>query len=264
MRVRPPFKIHGGKYYLSDWVISHFPKKYKEMRYVEPFCGGASVFLNKEGSRNVINDIDFGVYSILTSIKQDVDRFIEALNKVEYTKETFLGVSKIEPYSQFEFSVGEFILRRMSRGGMKKAFAWSDRLRGGKPGDVNAWETAIKLLPEISKRLQSCDILNLNAMYVIQMFNTKDTLLYCDPPYLKSTRVSKNVYGHEMSENDHIHLSSLLNNFKGKALISGYDSELYRELYKGWRMVKKDIANHSSQKKTKERKTECLWINYEN
>jgi len=45
-RIRPAFKCHGGKYYLSRWIISQFPERYSDLSYVEPFCGGASVLPN--------------------------------------------------------------------------------------------------------------------------------------------------------------------------------------------------------------------------
>ena len=37
-----------------------------------------------------------------------------------------------------------------------------------------------------------------------------------------------------MSDAEHIKLADILNNLKGMVLVSGYPSELYNELYKGW------------------------------
>jgi hypothetical protein len=50
--------------------------------------------------------------------------------------------------------------------------------------------------------------------------------------------------------------------FKGKAIVSGYRSELYDTTLSGWTRVEMKVANHSSQSKVKVVKTECLWINY--
>ena len=74
--------------------------------------------------------------------------------------------------------------------------------------------------------------------------------------------MSKEVYKHEMTTDDHIDLANMLNRFKGKALISGYPSRLYNRLYSDWKCVRKKIVNHASQQKSKKYQTECLWINY--
>lgn len=51
MKVKQPLiKIHGGKWYLADWIISLFPVNYQYMVYCEPFLGGGSVLLKKEKS----------------------------------------------------------------------------------------------------------------------------------------------------------------------------------------------------------------------
>jgi DNA adenine methylase len=151
----------------------------------------------------------------------------------------------------------------MSRGGVCKNFAWSERQRGNKPGDVNAWKTIIKELPAVSERLQGVYILSEKALDVIYAFNAPNVLLYCDPPYLPETRTSTDSYGeYEMTAEEHDTLAQMLLKFRGKVIISGYPSVLYKRLYKDWRCVKKNIANHASQAKVKEDRTEVLWMNY--
>jgi len=151
----------------------------------------------------------------------------------------------------------------MSRGGLANAFAWSDRLRGGKPGDVNAWETAINnTLPQIVHRIKDLRVLHDEAIDVIKEHDSENSLIYCDPPYLKSTRTSTKTYGREeMSEDDHRELGEVLNACKGTVIISGYPSDVYDEIFKGWKVIEKGIVNHSSQQKIKQIKTECIWVN---
>ena len=268
-KLRPPVKIHGGKFYLSSWIIGYFPKKYREMDYVEPFVGGGSVFLSKErpveGFEETINDIDPGIAAILWALRDEPNHFIGRLKRTKYTEGTFdrairKSASKIEDH--MDHAVNEIILRRMSRGGLKKAFAWSNRMRGGQPGDVNAWDTIIEELPKIAERLQGVFVFNKPALEVVYAYNNENTLLYCDPPYLPDTRTAQDAYEYEMSTDDHIDLANILLNFKGKVIISGYQSTLYKRLYKPWKCVQKKVANHASQSKTKAQKVECLWMNY--
>jgi DNA adenine methylase len=127
---------------------------------------------------------------------------------------------------------------------------------------VNAWKTAVKLLPILSERLREVHIFNKPAQEVIKTFNNKNTLIYADPPYLHETRKSKDAYKCEMTTDQHVELARILNSFQGKVILSGYPSPLYNRLYKNWNVATKKIANHSSQQKAKQMKTEVLWKNY--
>jgi DNA adenine methylase len=263
--LRPPFKIHGGKRYLRTWVVGHFPVGYTEMTYVEPYVGAASVLLNKRRSSNeLVVDLDPGVIAILTTIRDHSSEFIAKLNETPYCKEVFLeAMTKQHFKTSMDYVVNEMTLRRMSRGGLKKSFSWSARKRGGRPGDENAWKTLIEHLPDISRRLEGVTIERDTAINVINRHkDDPNALFYCDPTYLPETRRSKDTYEFEVSEEEHIELCRVLQSIKGKALISGYHSPLYDDLLRGWKMETKQIANHSSQQKKKQYRTECLWANF--
>lgn len=267
-KLRPPVKTHGGKYYLSTWVVEHFPENYNELTYCEFCCGGGSVFLNKLPSKEeIISDADRGVISIFKALRDEPKEFVNRLKKIKYSEKTFnaaIKKSQSEITDYIDLAVNEYILRRMSRGGMKKAFAWSDRLRGGKPGDVNAWETMIKQLPKLSERLQNVTILNNKFQEVVKVWDDVSVLMYLDPPYLPVTRStgSTDIYDNEMSVEDHLELLNFVKDARSKILLSGYYSSLYNKHLKGWKCVKKEVANHASQAKSKERRYECLWYNY--
>lgn len=266
-KLRPPFKCHGGKYYLSSWIIENFPDEYEKLDYVEPYCGAASVFINKvpsEGSE-VLNDMNDGIVKIFKALRDEPNTFIKRIKRTRYTERVFnrcLKNQDKEWEDYIDHAVNEFILRRMSRGGLKKTFAWSNRERGGQPGDVNAWETIIKQLPEIAERLYGSWVFNKPAIDVIKAFDDDNVLLYCDPPYLEETRTVTNTYEHEMSDDDHIELANALKSFKGKVVLSGYPSSLYKRMFEGWKCLRKKIANHASQQASKKHKTECLWLNF--
>ena len=264
-KIRPPFKIFGGKYYLSQWIVENFPENYEEMDYVEPFCGAASVFLNKNPSNGneIINDLDPNLIKIFKALRDEPSLFIKKVKNTTYSERVF---KREQEKNEFEdllsHALNEFILRRMSRSGLKKAFGWSDRQRGGQPGDVNAWKTIAAQLPVISERLQKTRIYNKPAIEIIDAYNEPNVLIYADPPYLETTRVSPKAYDKEMTIDDHIKLSDVLKQCNSKVIVSGYPSMLYNNLYKDWNCVKKQIPNHASQQKTKTIKTEVLLKNY--
>lgn len=264
-RLRPAIKCHGGKYYLSPWIISLFPPEYPSLAYVEPFCGAASVLLNKRRSMvEVVNDLDPAVYDLHRALRDEPERLASELRAVAYAEATFHSARGRQGRCEagMERAVNEFVLRRMSRGGLRSAFAWSDRRRGGQPGDVNAWQTALANVPAVSSRLLGVDILNRPAVEVIRRYDAPDTLIYCDPPYLPATRVSRSAYAVEMTADDHCELAGVLNECRARVLVSGYPSPLYDRLYRNWTRATKGIANHASQMAVKRKKEEVVWMNY--
>lgn len=266
--MRPIFKCHGGKYYQWKHIVGHFPKNYADLTYIEPYIGGGSVLLNKTKSKfEIINDLDPSVIAIWKAIQNDVVGFADNLLNAMYSSVVF-DLAKNHYFETLGktngLAINEYILRRMSRGGLGKSFAWSKRKRGGQPGDINAWESSIMQLGKVYSRIVDTRILNTKALIVIKNYDNPNALFYLDPPYLDETRVSKKAYKYEMTYDEHEQLLKLIVQCSGKILISGYPSWLYEHYLtrNGWRRIEKQIVNHSSQQKHKPIKKEILWINH--
>jgi hypothetical protein len=92
---------------------------------------------------------------------------------------------------------------------------------------------------------------------------TGQELVYCDPPYVISTR-SKTQHGcggslrykHEMADVDHRRLLRVLQELPCRVIVSGYDSALYRDALKTW------IHTTFPAMTRKGPKTESLWCNF--
>lgn len=82
-------------------------------------------------------------------------------------------------------------------------------------------------------------------------------LIYCDPPYLPETRRRQRIYRFEYSEQDHEELLTTLKELPAMVMISGYDSELYRDLLSGWRCVRFQTGSHGQPR------IETVWINFD-
>jgi DNA adenine methylase len=119
-------------------------------------------------------------------------------------------------------------------------------------------------LPRIIERLRTVQIVQRPALDVIRTWDSADTLIYCDPPYLHSTRHegSRSVYGCEMSEVEHRELADVLIQCKSRVVLSGYPSALYTELYRQWKAIEFDMPNHAAGGRTKARKQETIWLNW--
>ncbi len=77
---RSPLFYVGDKYKLVNEIKTHLPDSIK--RFIEPFVGGGSVFMNMEAERFLLNDIDANVISIhrmLCGYKGRQDAFFKDL-----------------------------------------------------------------------------------------------------------------------------------------------------------------------------------------
>jgi DNA adenine methylase len=259
-KLRPALKMHGGKNYLARRILSLFPN---HATYLEPFAGGLSVLLNKWRTQvEVAGDKNGPLIQFYTCLRDRPDELIKCVRSVPYTEEAFLGAcAEIQHLDPIETAARFLIRNRFSRGGLGKDFAWSERLRGGQPGDVNGWETIVEQLPVIARRLQGVQFYPGEALDLIQKFDSPETLHYLDPPYLSTTRTAKDAYGpHEMSDQDHARLLETIISLQGIVVISGYDNPLYNLALRGWERFEFDIANHSGQTKVKTRRVEVVWM----
>jgi DNA adenine methylase len=262
--LRPPVKWHGGKHYLSQRIISLFSPHHT---YLEPFAGAASVLLNKPRSMiEVYNDADERITRLFRVIRDHGDELRRRLQLTPYSEIEFRDSGEVAS-DEIEQARRDFVMWRMSFGGKGDSFSFTKfRVRREMADVVSGYLSAIDdQLPQIFERMRSVQIVCRPAVEVIRTWDSAETLIYCDPPYVHSTRAkgSRSIYGCEMTDDDHRELADVLLGCQGRVVLSGYPSPLYDELYGDWRRVEFDIANHAAGGETKARKCETLWLNWE-
>lgn len=85
-----------------------------------------------------------------------------------------------------------------------------------------------------------------------------DALLYCDPPYLHSTRRRMNLYRFELTRKQHEQVLSLIKRLKCRVMISGYASPLYDRQLKSWQR-----DTHEAITRGRTMRTEVVWTNFD-
>lgn len=126
-------------------------------------------------------------------------------------------------------------------------------------GVVSRWLGSVDALPDIALRLLRVQIENRPALDVIRLYDSPDTLFYCDPPYVHSSRGDPKAYGFEMKDVEHRELAKILTRCKASVALSGYRCDLMDTLYKAWRRVDAPPKRCHSIKKIRQ---EALWMNY--
>ncbi len=66
---------------------------------------------------------------------------------------------------------------------------------------------------------------------------TGDELVYCDPPYVLSSRTGGELYEHEFTDQQHIELLEVIKSLPCNVMISGYHSKLYATALKSWHLT---------------------------
>jgi DNA adenine methylase len=234
---------------------------------LEAFGGAASVLLDKLPVEvEAYNDLDLKITRLFRVLQKQGREFVQRIQFVPYSQYEFESAAHYPAgASELDKAVCDFIRWRQSFGGRGTTWSYTTtRARGGMAGDVNAWWTAIDGLPHIIERLRRVQILSQPAIEAIRRFDHPDALIYCDPPYVHQTRAanSRDVYGVEMTEEEHRELGRVLKGCVSKVIISGYPSALYEAVLRSWRRVEFDIANHAAGGRKKARKREVLWMNW--
>jgi DNA adenine methylase len=258
-KIRSTHRWHGGKAHIARRIVDLITD---HETYLEPFAGGANVLLNKyRAHREVICDLHEELIYFYRYLVNNTDLFVEKIKSIPFSKESFLWSKEVNPGNQdpLERALKFFVKHNMSRGGMGQDY--SDDKDDPRRRNLAAWETYQEDLLVTADRLRGTEIRLQNAFEALDEFSQDPgALTYLDPPYYPSTRVSSQVYLHEMTAFDHLRLLKKVKEFSGKVIISGYANPTYDQELADWDRVVIAIANSSSQKKVKPVMEEVIWI----
>lgn len=247
----------GGK--LARWIISHMPK---HEAYIEPFCGGASVFFMKEPSEvEVINDLNGEVINFFRVCREQPDELARLLAFTTWGREEFAiawgddtGISDVERARRLAVKAWQGFGHKVTKKtGWNKAF-----ITGGL--DTKAWQSVPDVVIQAAHRLRNANIESMDAVELLRIYNEPlqtqlfTRVFYVDPPYVHETLLSSHGYGEY--DVDHAALLDALRANNYYVLLSGYDSELYRDTLADWHMVTIEKRDH-----VQNLATECLWLN---
>lgn len=261
------FGWYGGKYSHLDWLLPLLPTCH---HYCEPFGGSGAVLLNRTPSPvETYNDLDGEVVNFFRVLRTSSEDLIKQIALTPFSREEFALACEVDPsLSDLERARRFYVRARQVRTGLAQTASlgrWANcknTSRSGMSGVISRWMGGVEQLEEISNRLLRVQIENRPAIEVINLYDSEDTLFYCDPPYIHSTRGDNKAYGYEMTDQQHLELANVLNQVKGKVAISNYDCDLMDELYPSnkWHKI---LAPAKQINSTHDIRQEVLWVNYQ-
>lgn len=251
-------KWAGGKYPLLDDIKKHLPEG---ECLIEPFVGAGSVFLNTDFSRYILADINSDLINLYDIVKTRTDEY------VQNARELFVPqTNQAEVYYQLraEFNLCRDTLRRAVLFLYLNRHGYNGLCRYNLRGEFNVPFGRYKkpYFPEaelyhFAEKAQ-------NAFFYCETYAdsmaraTKDSVVYCDPPYapLTSTANFTAYHTNSFSLEQQAHLAKLAENLQKEqitVLISNHDTSLTREWYSQAEMyllkVRRSISSNGGTRK---------------
>lgn len=270
----------GGKSRHLDWLLPLVDREsLVELsdcnHWVEPFTGSAVVTMNqKPWPIETINDLDSGVINFFHVLRTNREALVDSLLLTPYSRAEFQQSLK-PTRNKLENARRFFIRMQQSFGGMgysqTRLSSWRTQYaetRRGMSMEVSKWLTKVNGLDEAAARLSLTQIENRDFRYVMTAYNHRNVMMYCDPPYVHTSRTGKREYKFEMKDADHVEFLELANKHVGKIAVSGFDNQIYNEMLplvdtggKWFRSVCDErVVNIGKKRSGKIR--EVLWTNY--
>ncbi|MEQ2454940.1 DNA adenine methylase [Flavonifractor hominis] len=257
--MRSVIKYPGAKWAIANWIIGHFPEHHS---YLEPFFGSGAVLFNKRRSPiETVNDLDGDVVNLFWQIREDPERLAEAIYwtpyaRAEYERAWAAQYIETDPFRR----AVDFYIRMMMGHGFRttgEKVGWKNDVQGREAAyAAGCWCKTPEAIRQAAERLRNVQIECRPAVELIRRFNFPNVLIYADPPYMLGTRHGKQ-YRHEMTDGQHEELLKALLNHQGPVLLSGYDSDLYHDMLRGWH--REEIAARAQ---TGGARIEVLWSNF--
>ena len=240
--------------------------------FVEGFGGAGHILFKKNPSEmEVYNDIHNCLYLLFKLLRSNNEDLIKAIQLTPYSRRQFMeDKSDWRNEADDVEKVRKFYCSIMQSVGSTGEGGWQytkTKSRRGMCQCVSRWLGNVdENLVNIIERLREIQIENLDIIKLISKYDSTDTLFYLDPPYIKDTRKSPEVYHYEMSNEKHIELVNALIEIKGMCILSGYEHEIYKPLEQnGWtKHFLGEYAKRSRKSNDGELKKgrEFVWINY--
>jgi len=255
----------GSKWRIAPWIIKHFPK---HRAFVDVFGGSGAMILRKPPSKvEIYNDINSDLVNLFEIIRKRKDELLEQLKYLMYSRKLYEEWCKQwksgnKPKDPLERAVQYLLLMHGSMSG--KLFS------GFSSSAYRSHAVVMEKLPEkiefFAKRFKHVIIENSDYKKIFKLYDSPETLFYCDPPYFVPR--AKEYYIDGWSYKKHKEFAKLVNKLQGYVVISYYWFPQLQKWYldKGWYIDSIEVVKTSEVANFKSEKTkvkEYILMNYD-
>ena len=227
-RMRSPFAYPGGKSYALRHILPAIPD---HDCYVEPFCGGGSVYFAKpKALSSWLNDIDAELINCHRCIRDRPRQMAGMLASEAITRERHARYRQSRPWSDLGRAVRYYWLNRTSFSGIMRPDNCNFRFYAGRHMPPSGW---CRRIAQCSAKMQGTMLTHLDFEEVID--GAPDgSFLFVDPPYHSTWQ--RRLYAHPFGAADHGRLRDALRRNAGRLrfLLTYDDHPDVRAMYGGW------------------------------
>ncbi|MCH5049388.1 DNA adenine methylase [Pectobacterium aquaticum] len=250
--IRPFIKWAGGKTRVLPDLLPLLPKGDV---FIEPFVGGASVFLNTDFRHYVLADINADLINMYSVAKNQTDDFLDAvlfMFKNGNSKEAYLKTRELFNWANRTTTrLSDAKLLQAARFLYLNRHGYNGMCRYNKNGEFNIphgkYKTQYLPFVEIKQFAEKAN--DTKALFVVADFCEtltskvmgENSVIYCDPPYLPASDTANFTQYHHsaFTQENHRQLASLLRAanrvHKSPIVISNSDTPATREIYQGFK-----------------------------
>lgn len=277
--IKPFVKWVGGKRQLMSEIVKYKPQTYK--KFIEPFVGGGSVFMELQNPKTIINDFNSELINTYVTIKDNVDELIKELEKHKKndSKEYFYSLREWDRNGILEEKSN---VERASRFIYLNKTCFNGSFRVNSQGQFNVSYGNYKNPNIVNKEVLIADSKFLNKSGIKIMNEDfekaaktarKGDFVYFDPPYAPLVENSQNFVGYTSNGfdyNEQVRLRDLFIELDKKGcfvMLSNSSSKIIHDLYSDYKettIIIKANRNINANGSGRGRVDEVLIMNYKN
>ncbi|MEI8038407.1 MAG: DNA adenine methylase [Verrucomicrobiota bacterium] len=175
---KPVFSWQGGKRWLVKELLPMIPP---HKMYVELFCGGGALLCAKpKSTAEVINDKNSELVNLYRIVKYHLDALLLELDWSLNSREEFNAFKEQRGLTDIQRAARWFLRMKNGFGGAPDHFG---RGRLGGSAAHSSKKGRIALLRAFNARLDAVVIENLDWQQCISIYDSKQAVFFCDPPY---------------------------------------------------------------------------------
>jgi DNA adenine methylase len=244
--MRPILRWAGSKKYLAEYLTPRFPENYE--RYVEPFCGSASLFFINEPKKALLADINKELINALSAVKKDPSEVGIICQGLPTDSESYYLIRSWKPNELNE-------LERAARFIYLNRLCFNGLYRTNKKGDFNVPYSG-KRTPNMITLHELQDAARTLKNTNIKCWDYKKTLektqqgdfAYIDPPYVSVEAKRFSEYApNSFSTNELNELYEMLSAIDSKGvrfMLSYADCAEMKKFSKRWNSEKVEVRRN--------------------